>query len=159
MNMNMTIKRKQVPEKKIESKFNDVEEEILQRVPEVRLIGLLRKRNESLQEFLVKFFTKWNLEKDTVLVINKEHVDTPAGRRRSLGDIYRICKYYFPNCTIDEVLDLLYNVLPDEIEGFRSSYCSTILKRVWYYDPERPTDIYNTETEDEFGYTVSHYTE
>ena len=52
-------------------------------------------------------------------------------RRRSLGDIFLICRCYFPTCTLKEVLGYLIELLEDgEIYG---SYCSTINKYVFHY--------------------------
>lgn len=127
----------------------------------IHIVGLLKakRKDETLQDFLTKFFTKWNLDRVTNYKDTGEE-QTPAGRRRSLGDIYMICKYYFPDTTLRAVLHQLYNVLPRSItRGFRSSYCTTIKKRVWYYDAERGNEVYNQTQPDEFGNKVAFYLE
>jgi hypothetical protein len=51
-------------------------------------------------------------------------------RRRSVGDIFLICRYYYPKCTLEEVqIELLKLVQNGKISG---SYCNTILKYVYY---------------------------
>ena len=132
----------------------------------IRLQGVKKKRKEDLQEFLVKFFTKWNAEgpeadhdkrKDTIFTDNKE-IQTIAGKRRSLGDIYMICKYYYPNMTLEDLLRELYISLPDYFEqGYRTSYCKMIKKRVWYYDAIRDNLFYDKTTHDEYGNPYRHY--
>lgn len=123
----------------------------------IRIKGLLRKRKETLEEFLTKFITDWNLEKDTIYVETGIQ-QTDAGRRRSLGDIYMICKYYYKNITLNEVLNLLYNILKDNIDtGYRTCYCSTIKKRVWYYDENSEIRIFNEDQNDEYGNKYQFY--
>lgn len=105
----------------------------------------------GLEEFLKRFFMTYNAERATIFADDSTQ-QTPMGRRRSLGDIYGICKYYFPDCTLQEVLELLYITLPEEINsGFRSSYCNTINKRVWYYDATRENIVADKTRNDEFG--------
>lgn len=117
----------------------------------IRVQGLLKRRKETLERFLIKFFTEWNLEKNTIYV-DDSSIQTEAGRRRSLGDIYMICKYYYPDCTIEQIVGLLYNTLPTKItDGFRTSYCHRILKRVWYYDNTRNNIVADKTRNDEYG--------
>jgi hypothetical protein len=123
---------------------------------EIRLEKTLRKRKESLQEFLIKFFEEWNEEKDTIYVTTQE-VQTMAGKRRSLGDIYMICKYYYPNVTLEEVIRLLYITLPAHFRGFRSCKCSQIHKRVWYYEDGLANNNANIGAADEYNHTMQYY--
>lgn len=117
----------------------------------LKLANISKKKKESLHEFLIRFFTMLNNANATVFAGTKE-IQTPAGRRRSLGDIYIICKYYYPNVTLEEVLGELYVGLPQHFpKGFRTSYCSFICKRVWYYSPNEPSAVYNKDTTDEYG--------
>lgn len=124
--------------------FVSIQNQIISSNPRaLRLRGLLRNRKtETLNQFLTKFFIEWNnpaaeaqTVKDTIFV-DDETTQTVIGKRRSIGDLFMICKYYFPNVTVKQVYQCLMNELPTSIsEGFRSSYCSTINKYVWYYAP------------------------
>lgn len=144
--------------------LDQIAKQIVEKEKPVRLPGLVKKRKETLEQFLIKFFTEWNDEKDTVYVekvgskIKIGHsstVQTGKGKRRSIGDVYLICKYYYPFCTLKEVTDLMYGVLFTKMAKFRSSICSTINKRVFYVgDDGQNTKIYNTDEEDEYGMTV-----
>ncbi len=121
---------------------------------ELRLQGLLKKRKETLEEFLIKFFNKWNLERNTLYVKTNE-VQTVPGKRRSFGDIYAICKYYYPDCHVRDLRTILYNELPSKVENFRSSSCNQIKKRVFYKGTEdQKAEILNTSVTDEFGMVV-----
>lgn len=124
---------------------------------ELRMQGLLKKRKESLETFLINFFTNYNLNKNTLFVSTGE-VQTVPGKRRSIGDIYAICKYYYPNCTIKKVVDIVYNVLPQEVPRFRSSKCKMIKKRVFYQGSEEQSSaFYDTDSKDEFELTIEEW--
>ena len=124
---------------------------------ELRVQGLLKKRKETLEQFLVDFFTKWNQTKDT-LYVDTEEVQTKAGKRRSFGDMYAIVRYYYPNTHVRDLRTLLYERLPQLVPNFRTSSCNQIKKRVWYKgNPDQETSIINKENPDEFGMTVEQW--
>jgi hypothetical protein len=125
--------------------------EQLNNLPGIRVQGLLKKREETLKEFLIKFFTKWNHTKPTVFADSKA-VQTPAAKRRSLGDIYKICKYYYPKTNLKQVRNLLYTTLHNEVPRFRSSYCNQIHKRVWYQgSATQGAGVFDKTHADEYG--------
>lgn len=144
--------------KKIEmtkaQRISQIEKIINMQTPSpVRIQGILKKRTESPIEFLNKFFTEWNDEKNTIFVDTKE-VQTESGKRRSLGDIYMIMKYYYPALSLLDVIDLMYVKLINNYTCFRTSYCNTIKRRVWYHQEGGggPNHVYNKESKDEFGF-------
>lgn len=137
--------------------FNTIQHTIIAANPRaVRLPGLLRNRGtQSLQAFLQEFFTNWNEDKDTIYADNRD-VQTEAGKRRSVGDIFMICKYYYPTCTLKQVYNALLNQLPTSMpSGFRTSKCSTINKRVWYFDDELESGQLDLERADEYGNKIA----
>ncbi len=139
--------------------FADIVTAIESKTQPVRLEKTYKKRTETIEEFLVKFFKKWNNENNTIFVDTLE-VQTATGKRRSLGDIYMILKYYYPDTTLNEVLNLLYNTLPATFDsGFRASYCHTIKKKVWYYDSEDNNGVFDKTTNDEYGKPYRFYAE
>lgn len=122
----------------------------------IRLEKTKRKRKETLQEFLIMFFTVWCKEKQTVYVDNKEVQTGLKGNhgvpRRSLGDIYMLCKYYYPDVTLKEVVYELYVGLKEHFnKGYRTSWCNFIQKRVWYFDETRPNLFFDKTKNDEYG--------
>lgn len=86
----------------------------------------------SLEQFIIKFFKEWNSTKNTYYTSPKRGLQTEAGRKRSTGDMFRICKYYYPKCTFIEVLKIMDN-LPNRA-GITCNICNTINKRVYYKD-------------------------
>lgn len=125
----------------------------------IRLANTLKKSAQKLglEGFLIKFFKEWNEDRDTIYLETAE-VQTEAGKRRSLGDVYMISKYYFPNCTVKEIINLLYIILPQRItSGFRTSKCNTIHKRVWYYDSEDSGGAFDKTSNDEFRHPYQYY--
>ncbi|MFA9239458.1 MAG: hypothetical protein ACEQSQ_06155 [Candidatus Paceibacteria bacterium] len=125
---------------------------------DLRLLNFYKKDlPPTLQEFLKKFFEEYNNNFNTIYVESKKE-QTSIGRRRSLGDIYKICKYYYPSCNLRDVIQILYTTLPKAFKtGFRTSFCNTIKKRVFYYESGSPNGIYNTNNLDEFGYLYTYY--
>jgi hypothetical protein len=133
--------------------FIDIQYQIIEANPSsIRLPGLLRNRKtQTLSDFLRTFFLKWNDEKDTIFVEDRD-IQTAAGKRRSVGDIFMICRYYYPTCTLSQVYDILLNQLPITMpSGFRTSYCSTINKRVWYYDATKESAQKDLNKADEYS--------
>ena len=147
--------------------FTQLQQTILDSNPrKFRILGVLKNRRESVKEFLIKFFKGtgnmtqgWNNSKNTIYLDNSE-VQTESGRRRSLGDIFIVLRYYYPNITLKEVVKLLYVTLPEELRGnngLRSSYCNQINKRVWYCENNANGNWYNTELPDEYNNTTAIY--
>ncbi len=126
-------------------------EQQLNKSEPIRLLGLLKKREEPLNAFMKEFFTRWNEEKDTIFT-NNRNVQTEAGKRRSLGDIYLICKHYYPKTTLKEVSNVLFNMFR-EVPRFRSSYCYRNNKRMFYVgvNDYEPTGIFDKSHTDEYG--------
>lgn len=149
--------------------FNPIQsriEDSFQSTGPIRLSGTLKKTATKLgaEEFLYRFFTNWNLTNGdlpkTTVYVNTGEIQCITGKRRSLGDIFMILKYYFPEITLKEVLTLLYTTLPERITtGFRTSKCSEIHKRVWYYSPNSSNTIASTTENDEYGYLYQWYQE
>lgn len=128
----------------------------------IRLEKTKKKRKELLHDFLIKFFTEWVNERATVYVDTKEVQTKTKGQhktmRRSLGDIYMICKYYYPDIDLGDVVHELYINLPQSIQkGFRSSYCFALNKRTFYYDPDQANQVYNKTNNDEYGHPYRWY--
>jgi hypothetical protein len=147
--------------------FTTLQTRILTENPRaIRLERTLRARTETPKQFLEKFFKTWNevdddspnysnnqSEKDTIYV-DDSTVQTVAGKRRSLGDIFMIMRYYYSTITLKEVMKLLYVDLITNSSisnNFRTSKCNTINKRVWYYDYDSEAGIYDRTVTDEYG--------
>lgn len=108
-------------------------------------IDFVRDRHSNVGEFLQYFFTIYNRECITVNKIGR--VTCTEFKRRSLVDLYRICKYYYPTTSIKEVKEALWT-LPFGIDVF---ICPDIKRRVHRRNaPNYGGITYNNA--DEFGW-------
>jgi len=83
----------------------------------------------ALSNFIYNFILDFNYKYYTY-DLNNYTICAP-GKRRSLGDIYLICKYYYPDCTIEEVLKILIKHLKNNTTDIKGSYCYDIQKYVF----------------------------
>lgn len=128
--------------------IEEIEQKLLEQRP-IRLEKTLRDRGEErLEEFIKNFLTDYNENKNTIYVDTKE-IQCDTGRRRSIDDIFLICHYYY-GCSLKDVAMILFHILPLNMEEYRSSYCGTINKRVFYWNGGRAF-IYNKYSVDQHG--------
>ena len=140
--------------------FKDIETKILKETKPLRLRATKKDRkDQTVQNFLIRFFEDYNKERETIFVADETvQTDTNGGegRRRSLGDIFTIVRYYYPHVTLKEVMKHLYITLPAHFgpeAGFRTCACKQINKRVWYLDSTKgKTEALDLKKEDEYGY-------
>lgn len=145
--------------------LDDIEKNILDNVPELYLdtseeIEELIK-TFNIEEFIIWFLKEGNINLDTRSLNGALYCDN--GRYRSLGDIYRICQYYFKNITLLEVLEVIFN-----IHRLGSWICGDIGKRIYFYQreylpgstiPITLNSLENKYDEDEYETTISTYLE
>ncbi len=107
-----------------------------------------KKKTETFEDFKKQFFQR-NHEFDTINSSNGSTQTTKA-RRRSLGDIFMICKYYYPNISLQTIIAWLYG---KNTPG--GQFCGTIQKRVFRHDYKGAFS--NAEYKDEYGNSISYY--
>jgi len=116
--------------------------------PIIYLRDDIKDHHFDTNEFLQYFFTLYNHECATFnSKTGKQQCD--QGRRRSLIDLYRICKYYYPLVTIKDVKEALWN-LPFGMQVF---ICPDVRRRV--HRREMPSNHHGAITynnADEFGW-------
>lgn len=130
-------------------------------------LGLLKLRGFKksdvngieLNKFIHDFLTKYNSR--STLNVKGGAVQTEGGRRRSGGDVFRLCKYYYPECTLNEVLYTLNN-MTDMVyplhKNIVSSICGQINKRVYRANIWGGAGIrHNAGIRDEFNLTTDKY--
>ena len=128
--------------------------EIRKECEEQGLLHLANYRHNSsltIEQWLRKFLNELNYEKDTLNA--NEEIDTSAGRRRSLGDIYRIARTYYPKLKLKELASTLYSIRNE----FHYSFCNTIKKQVFYSEKDS-ANRQEFNHEDEYGRTLESYT-
>ncbi len=130
-------------EAKIESSFVGME---------IKLHSSFINSNKTIEEFVVNFFKEYNSKYTTTYTKNVAEQCT-TGRRRSLGDVYMITKFYFPECTLLDIIELMYG----KLWGVnKSQFCSAVKKRVFRRDTSQ---FYSLDTKDEYGNLPSYYQE
>lgn len=109
------------------------------------------QKHFTLDMFLLVFF-KHNNNKCTLFPV-KNIVQCGPMTRRSMGDVYRIVKYYFPKVKLIDILQFLYQ---NAGVTLHCNYCFTIRKRVYRY-VEYDHNFYDKEHKDEYGFTWNDY--
>lgn len=146
----------------MKDKFKKLEKQILDSYPD-ELVLTTRDFSTTLSidtskitvnEFIQYFLILYNGIFITSLK-NKNVIHTIENKRRSLGDVYLICRNYFPDVSLREVLKSLYFIT--NIQGFRTSYCYQINKRVWYYSRYGNNAVFNKGKTDEWGHRYNYY--
>lgn len=139
-------------------KIKQIEEQLFNQ-PKIRLNKFLRKnKGSSVKEFIISFLSKLNNEYETIYYEDKK-IHTPAGKRRSLGDIFILTKYYHSKATLKEVAQILHSLFNSkEVPNFRSSKCSQIKRRTFYKGaPTQSSELLQADEPDEFGLTVKQW--
>lgn len=106
--------------------IEQVEKELNQ-LPILVIEGYIFDQTLSLSDFILKFIDTLNIRYQTT--DNAGHTEA-TGKHRSLGDIYRVCRSYYPNVTLLEVYDAI-NTLWAECK-IKTLKCPTISKRVYF---------------------------
>lgn len=96
--------------------------------PVIRFQGLEAPDEKNIEAFLRVFFSKYNRVYPTVYASNGA-MQTRAGKRRSIGDIYRLCFYYFPKVRLTTVYKTLLKCIRDY--SFFSYICHATGLRVY----------------------------
>lgn len=108
--------------------INNYEKELLKHANYYHLDKYVLNRELDLKTFIKNFVREYSKQHTTY---HDMRFICDRNRRRSLGDIFLICRCYYPDCTLKEVLGYLIELLENsEIYG---SYCSTINKYVFHY--------------------------
>ena len=137
------------PTLKNSSEFEELQQRIIKDFngQTLKFAVFVKKKSETFEEFKKQFFQR-NNDFDTIYSKSKT-IQTNRGRRRSLGDIFMICRYYYPNISLDTVIAWLYSR-----DYFKGQYCGTIKKRVWRMDHSQ---MYHEDYKDEYGNSISYY--
>jgi hypothetical protein len=110
----------------------------------------------NVKTFLRLYFREL-IDDDTVYKSSGK-LQTVGHKRRSLGDIYRICETHCKKVDLAEIINYLHNV---EKHNLRTSYCHTINKRVYYpkkWNTITPhAEVCDETKEDEYGLVFNDY--
>jgi hypothetical protein len=90
----------------------------------------INSRHSKFEDFILQFFIQYNNECNTISSIHSKKIICDTNRRRSLHDIYLITKYYYPKIIFIDIIKTILSLL--KIGVIRGSYCSTVIKYVFY---------------------------
>lgn len=107
-----------------ENKFAELEAKLKRKI-KIIIPNYKHKKEISLKEFIKNFI---HLGPKTIYKKNKKHQCNP-GAYRSMGDIYNLCREYYPNVKVEEVMKCLVTLTKEG--GISTSYCPNIRKRVF----------------------------
>lgn len=131
-------------------------QEDLDKSPNLYLRGYKREsrfEEWSLKDFIFQLLTKLSETCVTVNELNDE-VYCKKSKRRSIGDIYRICKYYYSDVSLFEVQYTLAKLCKENLIGF--FYCNHNKSRVYmsrrFYETHTVNPV-QYGSPDEYGIT------
>lgn len=115
----------------------------------------------NLEQFLVNFLRNANIAYNTVYSTGTREgqIQTTHGRRRSLGDIFKICRAYYPECTLADVANILYkkHSTTGSLSFVGTLRCGQINKRVWWNNGQYR--LSHEEQQDEYNLTRASWIE
>ena len=113
----------------------------LQNSIDSRKIEKLNVSTKELSKFIYWFLYNG---KDNYYTMHNGNIVCEKNKRRSAGDIYLICKHYYPDCTFNDVMKILLTLVLNDV-NITCSYCCTINKLVYFID-SRDANL-NSKTE------------
>lgn len=136
--------------------FKELEDRVLKENPKkIRQKGLKKSEiPKTVEEFVEKFLSDYSKKYDSIYLNRKSQCS--KGKRRSLGEIFMICRYYYPTCTLKQVFKALHKLVETK-RGYVTSWCRQTERRMWYYAKGRENYVYNTGRIEEYGYTFGEY--
>lgn len=147
----------------LKSTLNDKEAEILQREDLLAFgDGFKLEDEDNVEDFVYNVmvaykdrFRTFRVDPNTNdLILSTVHTST--GRHRSLVDLFLLCRYYFPNCSLKDVIKGLYYL--QSIGILRYQTCSTVGRRVYECGIKYPNFPQSgSDSIDELGYSIKNY--
>ncbi len=105
----------------------------------------------EMEDFILKFLVEL-AQKYSVIQKGTDMVECKPTKRRSVSDVYRLCKYYYDDVTLIEVQWILAKLWKKNKIGY--FYCNSIKKRVYmgleYYKTHTVNPV-QYGSPDEFG--------
>lgn len=95
------------------------------------------------------------LNNRTSLTINTKTnlIQCEKDKNRSITDLFLLMRYYYPETTLKEFRQCLFDLVNDRKIG--TLFCGSISKRVFYHPPNKycplPDNIHHIDYKDEYG--------
>lgn len=140
--------------------YKEAEKKFYKEYPKgLYLNGYIHNSSLSLQDFIKKFFdiegSSLNRTFHTYSTVTKLST-CYKGARRSVGDMFLLCRTYYPECTLREVHEYMQS-LPSLKLGISSNWCSAAQKRVYknYSETVYNDQHYQVGNIDEHGWLLN----
>lgn len=119
--------------KYVEKIYNDTENQY-KLLPELILkecitAEIFVNTHNNVKDFIISFFKDYN---NLFYTYQNDLLYCWSGKKRSIGDLYRICLVLFPDVKLLEVLEILYNECENKENNLCTLICPTIYKRVYF---------------------------
>lgn len=142
--------------------LEDKQNEILEREDLLAFGDGFKFEDDNVEDFIYNVMVAYKDRFKTFRVDPKTNqlilqtVHTNTGRHRSLVDLFLLSRYYFPNCSLKDVIKGLYYL--QSIGILRYQTCSTVRRRVYECGIKYPNFAQSGGTSyDELGYTIQNY--
>lgn len=130
--------------------WQQVQEELLSNYPEGLILSGWSHNHDPLDIFVKNLFLRYF--KDHCTVNPKDlTVQCIKGKRRSIGDIFLVCRYYYPTCTLKEIYNLLSITYVKKIFSIK---CNEIGKKTYAGFYFREIVYSNPYSKNEYGWTL-----
>lgn len=128
--------------------FKEIKQYIRDNTDDIKVDGI-DSFDGTLEDFILNLFTVW-YNRNTVFAENGT-VQTKAFRRRTISDIYMLCRHYFETPSLSKIYKILIDLISKNI--LCSAICSDLCRRVYRgkisgYDS---IGFFNSVPTDEFG--------
>src|SRR3990167_6286523 len=123
------------------------QQEVLLQHPLLRLHdNYVHDPTTSLTNFIKNFLRDFRNFYKTYKTTQRENPQCNAGKLRSMIDIFRICRWYYPDCTLRQVREYLLSS-----STIKTQICNLIQRRVFWDDGKSSGSVLNMYDKDEFG--------
>ena len=136
-------------------KIEEVKNQVLAQVEQpIKFEDIDQSPYTTFQEFILNFFEMAN-KKKTVYEEN-DYQQCYSYAARSMGDMYHITKYYFPELTFEEFYVFFYTQYIKD-PNCKGHYCGDVKRRVFNNRPY--WNLESTHAKDEFGMIIEDHKE
>lgn len=112
----------------MKEKIEQIEKKLKNR-HNLTLKGYVHNKELSLEDFVEKLLLSLVFKHTTLY--KGGGTQTPKAKHRSLGDIYKICKSYYPECSLHNLLSILWCLCFNE-RVIDIMYCGGIEKMTYF---------------------------
>lgn len=119
----------------------------------------------TLADFITRILFELNEEYSSGTSI--ENIETEFKCYRSIGDMYALTRFYFPECSFEQYCKIFYSKidisLGEEAQYYYGQYCCDVHKQVYKqnYSMSKWATLYGVEDEetDEYGHSIREWVE